>query len=59
MSEPAEKTDLEEKKAQLPIHHDLDFLAGTWSEEDAAEFDNSTEAFRRVDEELWQEDSHL
>ena len=58
MNEPEKETDLDKKKSQLPTYHDLDFLAGTWSEEDAAEFDNATEGFRRVDEELWQEDSH-
>lgn len=42
-----------EQKAQLPNYHDLDSLAGTWSEEDAAEFDRATASFRQVDEELW------
>ena len=45
--------DLEQKKSRLPHYHDLDALAGTWSEEDAAEFDRATERFRQVDEELW------
>jgi hypothetical protein len=45
--------DLEQKKAQLPTYHDLDALAGTWSEEDAAEFDRATASFRQIDEELW------
>jgi hypothetical protein len=45
--------DLEQKKSQLPKYRDLDALAGTWSEEDAAEFDRATERFRQVDEELW------
>jgi hypothetical protein len=45
--------DLEQKKSRLPQYHDLDALAGTWSEEDAAEFDQATERFRQVDEELW------
>ena len=44
---------LELKKEQLPVYHDLDALAGTWSEEDAAEFDRATASFRQVDEELW------
>jgi hypothetical protein len=46
--------DLEQKKNQLPPHHDLDSLAGTWTEEEATEFDNATEGFRRVDPDLWQ-----
>ncbi len=28
-------------------------LAGTWSDEDAAEFDKATEVFERIDEEDW------
>ena len=45
--------DVEQKKAQLPPYHDLDPLAGTWSEEEAAEFDEATASFRQVDAELW------
>lgn len=45
--------DLEQRRAQLPKYRDLDALAGTWSEEDAAEFDRATASFRQVDEELW------
>lgn len=44
---------LEQKKAQLPTYHDLDSLAGTWSEDDAAEFDDATANLRQVDKELW------
>ena len=58
MNEPAKDTDLDKKKTQLPIYHDLDSLAGTWSEGDAADFDKATEIFRQVDEELWQDDFH-
>ncbi|MFL6193254.1 MAG: hypothetical protein ACJ75H_03730 [Thermoanaerobaculia bacterium] len=32
---------------------DLESLAGTWSEEDAEEFERVTEPLRQVDEELW------
>jgi hypothetical protein len=39
--------------AENPTFHDLDFLAGTWSEADAAEFDKATASLRKVDEELW------
>jgi hypothetical protein len=45
--------DLEQKKAALPKYHDLDALAGTWSEQEAAEFDRTTASLRQVDEELW------
>ena len=34
-------------------HHDLDDLAGTWSDEEAAEFDRSVAGQRRVDPEVW------
>lgn len=34
-------------------HLDLDPLAGTWTRKDEAEFVQATEAFERVDEELW------
>ncbi|MEM8898148.1 MAG: hypothetical protein AAGC85_08585 [Bacteroidota bacterium] len=32
---------------------DFDSLAGTWSEEDAIEFDNNTKSFREIDPEMW------
>lgn len=34
-------------------HHELDELAGTWSEEDAAEFDDAVAELRRIDPEVW------
>jgi len=34
-------------------HHDLDDLAGTWSEQEAAEFDRSVDSQRSVDPEIW------
>jgi hypothetical protein len=33
--------------------HDLDFLAGSWSEADAAEFETATADFQKIDPELW------
>jgi hypothetical protein len=36
-----------------PISTDLDALAGTWSNEDADEFERNTNAFRQVDTALW------
>jgi hypothetical protein len=33
--------------------HDLDYLAGTWSEEDARNFQNNTATFETIDETLW------
>jgi len=35
------------------IHHDLDDLAGTWTDEEAREFDAVVSEFSRIDEELW------
>ena len=36
-------------------HHDLDQLAGTWTEEDAAEFMHTVSDFEYIDKELWSE----
>lgn len=36
------------------IYHDLDLLAGTWTEEDAREFSQNTAIFNQIDEQLWQ-----
>lgn len=35
------------------LHHDLDHLAGTWSEEEAETFEAALAEQRRVDPELW------
>jgi hypothetical protein len=35
------------------VHHDLDSLAGTWSQADADAFEAAVADFRRVDQELW------
>lgn len=42
-----------EKKKRGATYDDLDHLAGTWSAEDAAEFENATAVFEKVDEDLW------
>jgi plasmid stability protein len=34
-------------------HSDLDDLAGTWSDEDAREFEQAVALFEQVDPELW------
>ena len=36
-----------------PLHRDLDDLAGTWTPEDAQDFDESQRAFETVDKDLW------
>ena len=35
------------------IHHDMDDLAGTWTEEEAREFDNVVREFSSIDAEMW------
>jgi hypothetical protein len=37
----------------LPRYHDLDALAGTWTEEDLREFEQAIEPLTRIDEHLW------
>lgn len=49
---------LEEAAGQRPatvreLHDDLDHLAGTWSDEEAAAFESALVEQRRVDPELW------
>jgi len=43
----------EKKKLNLKTYNDLNDLAGTWSEEYAAEFMEATKEFNRKDPELW------
>jgi len=45
------RASLDEIEAEL--HHDLDHLAGTWSDEEAAEFDAALAEQRKIDPELW------
>jgi hypothetical protein len=42
------------ERSQLQTYHDLDALAGTWSEEQENEFLNVLADFEQVDEKLWQ-----
>lgn len=35
-------------------YHDLDALAGTWTDKEADDFLKATEDFNRIDETLWQ-----
>jgi len=35
------------------VHHDLDEFAGSWSAEEAKEFDKFLKTARRVDSDLW------
>ena len=34
-------------------YDDLDYLAGTWSDKDVADFEQATSVFENVDEDLW------
>jgi hypothetical protein len=45
--------DLEQKKTEFPKFRDLDLLAGTWSEEEADEFDRAIASLRTIDEDFW------
>ncbi len=35
-------------------YHDLNYLAGTWTEEDETEFLLNTQKFQEIDQQLWQ-----
>jgi len=41
------------KKKRTRVYHDLDELAGTWSEKDEQEFKKKTQVFNRIDKEIW------
>lgn len=43
---------LEPRKGRK-VYTDLDFLAGTWSEEEAREFDEELALQRKIDPEMW------
>ncbi len=36
-----------------PVHHDLDDLAGAWSEAEASAFDKTIRRARTIDRDLW------
>jgi len=44
----------ERRRAALPTYDDLDALAGTWSEDEAAAFLQAVAMFEHVDPLLWQ-----
>jgi len=43
----------ERRQAELPTYHDLDALAGTWNEDEAAAFLETIADFEQVDPRLW------
>ncbi len=40
-------------KLQRVIYDDLDHLAGTWTKQEAKQFQKDTEFFEKIDEEIW------
>ena len=44
----------ERRRTELPTYHDLDALAGTWSEDEAMAFLQAIADFEHVDPALWQ-----
>jgi len=42
-----------EKKKRSILYDDLDHLAGTWSDQDAVEFERAAAVFEAVDKEMW------
>ena len=42
-----------EKIKRNVVYQDLDHLAGTWSAEEASEFERNTAVFEKVDEDIW------
>ena len=41
------------RKKQAPRYHDLDFLAGSWTKEEAEAFDEALAAQRTIEPDLW------
>lgn len=42
-----------QKTSKRKLYHDLDHLAGTWTNQDVKLFEENTKAFEQIDEELW------
>lgn len=41
------------REIKRPVFHDLDKLAGTWSEKEAIEFEKNIKDFEHIDKDLW------
>ena len=41
------------KNKAFPTYHDLDNLAGTWTNKDELEFNNNIKELSKIDKELW------
>lgn len=48
----AQGDDVSDRRAATE-YHDLDHLAGTWSQADSADFERQLAAQRSIDEDLW------
>jgi hypothetical protein len=46
-------TEINKNLSSSQVYHDLDDLAGTWTEEDEAEFIKNTNHFNQIDPQLW------
>ncbi len=42
-----------EKRGRAAVYDDLDYLAGTWCDQEAAEFEQAISVFEDVDDDLW------
>ncbi|NOX21229.1 MAG: antitoxin [Nitrospirae bacterium] len=42
-----------ENKKRTKKYHDLDHLAGTWSEKDLKDFNEAIKDFEKIDSEIW------
>lgn len=42
-----------DKRKRTTLHHDIDSLAGTWSEADEIVFKNATQSFEAIDAKMW------
>ena len=42
------------KKSKRTLHHDFDKFAGTWTKEEAEEFDKALAELRQIDPEVWE-----
>ena len=58
VSEQVIRNDLEKSTKLINepgiVFHDLDYLAGTWTDKDAEEFEQAASDFNRIEERLWQ-----
>ena len=46
-------TGIKAKEKKKVLHHDLDYLSGVWTKDDAAAFEKRLELQRKIDEGLW------